>query len=172
MTSENKNDINHNLIQTSGEAASAAIPQKKTLREKLGIRRSVLDKLLDGSYRSWLPGKQDDDDDDDDGGDGLPDLHPDDTLEYEQRVIRRKGESKFAAHVREARDMSDTPDPDMEAGASIQGHPLLRDIPLGSQAPIEQIDAAKNDAAKIELKMKLENKKRAEHTSTPTPRAY
>lgn len=168
MSGKNKNDLNQSLIDTSDDAGGAPIPQKKTLREKLGIRRSVLDKLLDGSCRSWLTRQ----DEEDDGGDGLPDLHPDDALEYEQRVIRRKGESKFAAHVREARDMSDTPDPDMEAGMGIQGHPLLRDIPLGSQAPIEQIDAAKNDAAKIELKMKLENKKRAEHTSTPTPRAY
>ena len=169
MSIEDKSNKNQKVEVSSVPVDNnVQIPSTKR-RNRIVIRRSSLDRLLDiPPTHQWLQS----DDDEDDGGEGLPDLNPDDAMEYEQRLARRKGEARYGSHVREARDPSDVPDQDMGVGAGIKGHPLLADMPLGSQAAIEQINLAENDAAKIELKRKLENKKRAEHTSTPTPRAY
>ena len=174
MAGDKKNIPNQSDKLEAGESAPAdasASDQGKKKFKMPVIRRSSLDQLLElPATHNWITSAVDGDDDE--GGEGLPDLNPDDAMEYEQRLARRKGEAKYGSHVREARDPSDVPDQDMGMGAGIKGHPLLADMPLGSQAAIEQINAAENDAAKIELKRKLENKKRAEHTSIPTPRAY
>ena len=154
----------------------------KTRRRAAGTRRT---RVLRRSYIDMVL-EEDPERDDGEGGeggggggwpttsddDGARELKPDGDIEYEQRLDRRKGEAQYGSHVREARDPSDVPDQDMGMGAGLQGHPLLSEAPLGSQATIEQINAAENDAAKMELKRKLENQKRAEHHSTPSPTAH
>ena len=87
---------------------------------------------------------------------------------------RREAESEFGSHVREARDPSEKPDEDMTEGMGqgLMQHPLLADVPLGTEAPMERIDAMENNAAKLELKRKLENKLRQEFSNTPKPGGY
>jgi len=112
--------------------------------------------------------------DEDDGGDGVAELKPEASEEYEQRLQRREAESQYGSHVREARDPSEQPDEDMGhgMGQGLMQHPLLANMPLGTDAPMERIDAMENNAAKQELKMKLENKLRQEFTNAPKPSAY
>ena len=109
-----------------------------------------------------------------DDGDGVVELKPPSEEEYEQRLMRREAESQYGSHVREARDPSDIPDQDMNAemGQGIKSHPLLADLPLGTEAPMERIDAMENNAAKMELKRKLENKLRNEYADKNTPRPF
>ena len=86
--------------------------------------------------------------------------------------VLAEAEAQYAEHVRSAHDPDDKPDPDMNQGMgqSLLAHPLLADLPLGTEAPMERMDAAENDAARMELKRKLENKLREQYTSTPTLR--
>ena len=111
---------------------------------------------------------------DDEGGDGVADLKPDSNEEYEQRLQRREAESEYGSHVREARDPSEVPDEDIQQGMGqgMMEHPLLGDLPLGTEAPMERINAMENSVAKLELQRKLENKLREEFTNSPTPSAY
>lgn len=127
------------------------------LFEQYNMPRSFIDTLLN-------------EDEDDEGGDGDQSLKPDDQAEYAQRIARREGEAIIATHVREAQDPMDAPDMD-GAGPGLPQHPLLAELPVGAEAPIDRIDAMENNAAKLELMMKLENQKRQEYSSTPTPTA-
>ena len=125
-------------------------------------------------YRRFLTGIEANTGDEHGDGDGVVELKPPSEEEYEQRILRREAESKFGSHVREARDPSEEPDQDMSAemGQTLSQHPLLADLPLGTEAPMERIDAMENNAAKIELKQKLENKLRHENTKLNTPRPF
>jgi hypothetical protein len=107
-------------------------------------------------------------------GDGVAELKPPSEEEYEQRIIRRQEEAQYARHVKEARDPSDNLDHDHQEGMGhgLQSHPLLANLPLGTDAPMERINAVENDAARMQLKRDLENKLRAKYSSSPTPRAY
>ena len=111
---------------------------------------------------------------DDDDGDGVAELKPPAEAEYEQRLIRRQEEAQYARHVKEARDPADSLDQDHQEGMGhgLQSHPLLANLPLGTDAPMERINAVENDAARMQLKRDLENKLRAKYSSSPTPRAY
>ena len=124
-------------------------------------------------YRRFLSSVKQSPNDDDDG-DGVAELKPPAEEEYEQRIIRRQEEEQYARHVKEARDPSDNLDQDHQEGMGhgLQTHPLLANLPLGTDAPMERINAVENDAARMQLKRDLENKLRAKYSSSPTPRAY
>ncbi len=124
-------------------------------------------------YRRFLSAIQTNDDDDD-GGSEIGELKPETSEEYEQRLLRRQEEEQYGKHVRDARDPDDVPDQDHEQGLGqgIKTHPLLAHLPLGTDAPMERINAVENDAARMQLKRDYENKLRARNTSMPTPRAF
>ena len=138
--------------------------------DTLGRTKSAL-ALSD--YRRFLSGIQSNDDEDD-GGSEIGELKPEASEEYEHRLLRRQEEEQYGKHVREARDPSDVPDQDHEQGfgQGMKTHPLLAHLPLGTDAPMERINAVENDAARMQLKRDYENKLRAKNTSMPTPRAF
>lgn len=123
------------------------------------------------SHRQFIANIEDEDEDD---GEGDVELKPESDAEFEQRLARREAEAQYGEHVRSAHDPDDRPDPDAEQGMgqSLLAHPLLAGLPEGTQAPIERPDANENDAARMELKRKLENKLRERYTSTPNPNPF
>jgi hypothetical protein len=147
------------LSDDSLDSASAPVAG---LNESKQARRRQTRKL----NRTYLDMIQDEEDDD---GEGDRELKPGPEVELSQRIERRNGEGQYGRHVRDARDPLFQQDQEMGMGPGLQAHPLLMDIPVGAEAPIEQINAMENNAAKQELQMKLENKKRMQYSSSPTP---
>jgi hypothetical protein len=128
-------------------------------------------------YRRFLSSlvTMDKEDDDGDDGDGVAELKPEASEEFDQRVLRRQEEEQYSKHVREARDPEDNVDPDHQQGmgAKIKTHPLLAQQPRGTEAPWENKVAENNQDAQNQYQLDYEKKLQAQlaSSSMPTPRA-
>ena len=160
---KNSNVIKINDLNSSpGDSLGSVSAPVTTINDSKQTSRRQTRKI----NRTYLDMIQDEEDDD---GDGDRELKPGPEIELSQRIERRNGEGQYGHHVRDARDPLFQQDQEMGAGPGLQAHPLLMNIPVGAEAPIEQINAMDNNAAKQELQMKLENKKRMQYSSAPTP---